>query len=181
MAALHSALQALSPVAFSEVPTSPDELVSYISALFSKTELIVESVPVPAAEEVSTNLRSTTVTSVASNASGMSSSSARSLPLSPEHAALQKEWGKPIKIGKDNPLNIPIYKCSGRDGRGAWFARRSVHEGLGFARFKRGLEREFPETMKVQGAPGEGNIRGIGGGKGVEDIKKDGKGRGEGY
>jgi hypothetical protein len=182
MAALHAALQALSPLNFSDVPTSPDELDTYISDLFTKTELILESVPIPAPEDVSTRPRSATASSVASNTSEMSSSSARSLSPSPEHAALQKEWGKPIKVsGKDNPLNISVHKCSGKDGRGAWFARRSVHEGLGFARFKRGLEREFPETMKVQGAPGEGNIRGIGGEKKVEDITVDGKGRIEVY
>ena len=182
MAALHSALQALSPLSFSDVPTNPDELDAYISDLFTKSELILESVPIPPPEDVSTRPRSATATSIASTSSEMSSSSARSLPPSPEHAALQKEWGKPIKIsGKDNPLNISVYKCNGKDGRGAWFARRSVHEGLGFARFKRGLEREFPESMKVQGAPGEGNIRGIGGEKRVEDITVDGKGRVEVY
>jgi hypothetical protein len=180
MAALHSALQALSPLNFSDVPTSHDELDTYISDLFTNAELILESVPPPPSEDVSTRPRS--ATSVASNTSEMSSSSARSSPPSPEHAALQKEWGKAIKAGgKDNPLNIPVYKCSGKDGRGAWFARRSVHEGLGFGRFKRGLEREFPETMKVQGAPGEGNIRGIGGEKRVEDITVEGKGRVEVY
>jgi hypothetical protein len=180
MTALHSALQALSPLNFSDVPTSADELDTYISDLFAKAELILESVPPPPSEDVSTRPRS--ATSVASNTSEMSISSARSLPPSPEHAALQKEWGKAIKAGgKDNSLNIPVYKCSGKDGRGAWFARRSVHEGLGFARFKRGLEREFPETMKVQGAPGEGNIRGIGGEKRIEDITVDGKGRVEVY
>ena len=177
MAALHSALQALSPLNFSDVPTSPDELDTYLSDLFTNTELILESVPIPSADDVSTRPRSATLSPVASNASEMSASSARSLSPPPEHATLQKEWGKPIKITKDNPLNISVHKCSGKDGRGAWFARRSVHEGLGFGRFKRGLEREFPESMKVQGAPGQGNIRGIGGEKRVEDITVDGRGR----
>lgn len=182
MATLHSALQALSPLNFSDVPTRPDEFDAYISDLFAKAELILESVPPPAPEDASPRPRSATGSSVASSASEMASSSARSLPPSPEHAALQKEWGKAIKVGgKDNPLNIPVYKCGGKDGRGAWFARRSIHEGLGFARFKRGLEREFPETMKVQGAPGEGNIRGIGGEKRIEDVTVEGKGRVEVY
>ena len=43
-----------------------------------------------------------------------------------------------------------------------------MHEGLGFQKFKMGLEREFPESLKVKGPPGEGNIRGIGGEKRVE-------------
>lgn len=70
---------------------------------------------------------------------------------------------------------------AGNDGKGAWFARRSVHEGLGFARWKRGLEREFPETMKVQGGPGEGNIRGIGGERRLERREVQGTGRLEVY
>lgn len=75
---------------------------------------------------------------------------------------------------------MAVYKLSSKDGKGAWFARRSVHEGLGFSRWKKGLEKEFPETLKVQGGPGEGNIRGIGGEKRVEDMKVDGVGKVEG-
>jgi len=82
---------------------------------------------------------------------------------------------------KDNPLGMSVYKMAGNDGKGAWFARRSVHEGLGFARWKRGLEREFPETMKVQGGPGEGNIRGIGGERRLEFREVQGTGRLEVY
>ena len=61
-----------------------------------------------------------------------------------------------------------VYKLSSKDGRGAWFARRSVHEGLPFSQWKDGLQGEFPESLKVQGGPGEGNVRGIGGERRVE-------------
>lgn len=81
---------------------------------------------------------------------------------------------------KDNPLGMNVYKLGGKDWKGAWFARRSVHEGLGFRKWKRGLEREFPETMKVQGGPGEGNIRGIGGEKRVAFKEVEGVGKMEG-
>ncbi len=81
---------------------------------------------------------------------------------------------------KENPLGMSVYKCSGKDGKGAWFARRSVHEGLGFTKWKKGLEREFPETMKVQGGPGEGSIRGIGGERRVEYKNVEGVGKLEG-
>jgi hypothetical protein len=57
---------------------------------------------------------------------------------------------------------------------------RSVHEGLGFTKWKRALEREFPETMKVQGGPGEGNIRGIGGEQRVAYKNIEGVGKMEG-
>ena len=82
---------------------------------------------------------------------------------------------------KDNPLEMSVYKCNGKDGKGAWFARRSVHEGLGFEKWKRGLKREFPETMKVQGGPGEGGIRGIGGERRVEYRDIEGVGKLEGW
>lgn len=75
---------------------------------------------------------------------------------------------------------MSVYKMGGKDGRGAWFARRSVHEGLGFRKWKLGLQREFPETLEVQGGPGEGNIRGIGGERRVENIVIDGVGSIEG-
>lgn len=81
---------------------------------------------------------------------------------------------------KENPLGMSVYKLGGKDGKGAWFARRSVHEGLGFTKWKKGLEREFPETMKVQGGPGEGNIRGIGGEKRVAFREVEGVGKMEG-
>lgn len=77
-------------------------------------------------------------------------------------------------------MGISVYKLAGKDGKGAWFARRSVHEGLGFEKWKKGLEREFPETMKVQGGPGVGNIRGIGGERRVEHKVVDGVGKMEG-
>jgi Protein of unknown function (DUF3074) len=179
MAALHSALQSLGTCKFDKIPRSPSELEPFLQVLFQQSQLILDSIPIPPPEDkLQSRPRSHTTTSVASNASEISSSSARSAPPIPEHAALQKEWGKPVKLNaKDNPLNMAVYRMGGKDGRGAWFARRSVQEGLGFAKFKKSLEMEFPESLAVQGAPGEGNVRGIGGDKKVEDISVPGKGR----
>ena len=110
----------------------------------------------------------------------MSSSSARAEPLVLAHGMLQKEWGKPIKLSaKENPMGIGVYKLSGKDGR-AWFARRSVHEGMPFSYWRKALQREFPESLQVQGAPGEGNIRGIGAERKVEKRAVDGVGCMEG-
>lgn len=151
--------------------------------MFTKAQLILESIPLPPIEEliVETRARSATTTSSASNLSEISASSARSDPLDPSYSSLQKEWGKPIKLAaKDNPLGIAVYKLSGKDGKGAWFARRSVHEGLGFRRWKLGLEREFPESLAVQGGPGEGNVRGIGGERRVEQKDINGVGKVQG-
>ncbi|KAL9114971.1 MAG: hypothetical protein Q9227_001214 [Pyrenula ochraceoflavens] len=181
MAALHSALKSLGPLSFDEFPETSGERDKYVHDLFTQTELILESVPPPVEDPNAPPFDPNSP--FAAKASEVRPSAARSAPPEPEYGALQKEWGKPIKLSaKDNPLGISVYKMSGKDGRGSWFARRSVHEGLGFARFKRGLEREFPESLKVQGAPGVGNIRGIGGERRVENISiENGKGKVEVY
>ena len=181
MAALHAALTALGPADFSNVPH--DNIKPFLSDAFSKGQLIVDSVPIAAPPESSTPLEgrscSNTATS-ASSASEISISSARSLPPPAEVEVLQKEW-KAVKLNpKDNPLGMSVYKLNAKDGKGAWFARRSVHEGLGFTKWKKALEKEFPETMKVKGGPGEGNIRGIGGERRVEYKSVEGVGKLEG-
>ena len=183
MAALHSALHALGPCKFSDVPTGEAELDHYLTDLFAKSQLILESIPIQAPEEaIHTRARSHTTSSIASNSSEISASSARSAPPSHEEIALQKEWGKPIKLSaKENPLSISVYKLSGKDGHGAWFARRSVHEGISFERFKKGLEQEFPEAVAVKGPPGSGNVRGIGAERKVFDLHREGHGRVEVY
>ena len=183
MAALHSALAALGPEDFSNVPTSDEELDKYMSNLFSQCEVIIESIPLPPPpDEKISRARAQTVSSIASNASEISSSSLRSAPAKPEHQDLQTLWGKPIKLSaKDNPLGMSVYKTSGKDGRGSWFARRSVHEGLGYSRWQAALAREFPESMDTPGEPWDGNIRGIGGERKVEDRSIEGKGRIEVY
>ena len=169
MTALHDALKTLGPTEFSTVPQDPESLAMYLKSAFQSAQIIIDSVPLPPSSGLPT-ARSRTV-SEASNSSEIASSAARSELLDPENAPLQKEWGKPLKLNaKDNPLDITAYKLAGKDGNGAWFARRSVHEGMGFKRWKLGLEREFPETLEVQGGPGEGNIRGIGGEKRVETM-----------
>lgn len=179
MAALHSALQTLSPTPFSSVPSDEKEAKEYLREAFAKAQIVIDSVPPPPIDDsVSTRPRAG---SSVSGSSRMYASSARADPLNPSHVPFQKEWGKPIKLSpKDNPLGISVYKMGGKDGRGAWFARRSVHEGMGFKKWKLGLQKEFPESMQVQGGPGEGNIRGIGGEKVVEKRQIEGTGDIEG-
>ncbi|RDW71252.1 hypothetical protein BP6252_07815 [Coleophoma cylindrospora] len=183
MAALHNALKSLGPTEYSDVPiSSPEALTPYLSDAFSAAQLIVDSVPnaAPSGNSVTSEQRER-ASSTASNASEMEISDARSSPPPADVEALQKEW-KPVKLNpRDNPLGISVYKLGGKDGKGAWFARKSVHEGLGFTKWKKSLEREFPETLKVQGAPGEGNIRGIGGERRVEYKSIEGVGNVEVY
>ena len=179
MAALHEALKSLGPCDFSELPT--DDLHSILIDAFTNGQTLVDSVPIapPASTSVTNEGRSRS-TSNASSASEISASSARSTPPPADIEALQKEW-KSVKLNpRENPLGMSVYKMGGKDGKGSWFARRSVHEGLGFKKWKKAMEREFPETMKVQGGPGEGNIRGIGGETRVEYKEIEGVGKLEG-
>ncbi len=178
MAALHEALKALGPIDFDDTPL--DDLKPFLSGSFSKAQLLVDSVPIPAPSDESTLDSRSRASSTASSASEISISSARSAAPPSDVEVLQKEW-KQVKMNpKDNPLGMSVYKLAGKDGRGSWFARRSVHEGLEITKWKKGLEREFPETMKVQGGPGEGNIRGIGGERRVAYKNVEGVGKIEG-
>ena len=183
MASLHEALQTLSPTAFSDVPLDEPGLSTYLQEAFAKCQILIDSVPPPPIESsaIPARSRANTLSSEASSLSEISTSSARPDPPIPEHAQFQKEWGKPIKLSaKENPMGMGVYKMSGKDGRGAWFARRSVHEGLDFSTWKDGLQAEFPESIKVLGGPGEGNIRGIGGERRVEKREIEGVGTMEG-
>jgi hypothetical protein len=186
MAALHEALQTLAPIDFSTVPVDDDNLKSFLSETFGDAQLLIDSIPIPAPGEETITLsvgrsRANTTSSITSSASEISLSTSRPSLPPPEVEALQKQWGKPVRLNaKENPLGISVYKLAGKDGKGAWFARRSIHEGLGFEKWKKGLQKEFPQTMKVQGGPGEGNIRGIGGERRVEYRTVDGMGKLEG-
>ncbi|KAL2000627.1 hypothetical protein VTN02DRAFT_2842 [Thermoascus thermophilus] len=209
MAALHQALECLAPTSWDSVPVSPpDNLRAYVSDIVKKSRLIVESVPEPPSfspvsnesHPITPSSRSSRAPSSAKSASFSSSSSlSPSSPSSPfssqiSHSSartgttdpqlitsLRKEWGKPIKIGngKENPLDIPVYKLASKDGRGSWFARRSVHEGLPFSRWKEKMQSEIGETIRMReeekrkrpGSTPEASIRGIGGDKKVESIE----------
>lgn len=181
MAELHKALEWLRQKEFSEVPV--DNLAVYFRDCFAEAELIVNSVPPPpGGDEFSRATRSRLDPNGAAKASEMTSSNARPPPPTPAHEELQKGWGKPLKIGaKDNPMGVSVYKMAGHDRHGAWFARRSVHEGLGFAKWKKAMQREFPESLAVQAGPGEGSVRGIGGDRRLERQEIEGVGKMEVY
>ncbi|KAJ4268478.1 hypothetical protein NW762_002541 [Fusarium torreyae] len=173
----HEPLGSMGPLEWEQVPQ--DNLNEFLTDIISETQTVIESIPAPAKEASNSGGRARSKTESAASAPDVK----RALTLRQKAEAisqaqdLQKEW-KEIKVNaKDNPLGISVYKLSAKDGRGAWFARRSVHEGLSFDDWKKGLAVEFSETMKVQGAPGSGNIRGIGADKRVEDklIDDDGQ------
>ncbi|KAF2875497.1 hypothetical protein BDV95DRAFT_674750 [Massariosphaeria phaeospora] len=181
MSQLHKALESFRPKDFSEVPA--DELNGFLSDLFSKAELVANSVPPPPnGTPYESSRRSRSDANGATAAADLTVSQARRPPPQPEQAELQKAWGKPVKLGaKESALGVSVFKMAGNDRHGAWFARTSVHEGLGFTKWKRAMMREFPESLEVEGGPGVGNVRGIGGDKRLEDINVKGVGKLEVY
>jgi hypothetical protein len=181
MAELHEALKALSPTTWDDVPV--DDLSPYMTALLTSGELICNSVPPPADGvpflEAKPHFDQP---NAATSHNDVLPSQARSHPPSKDHEDLQKNWGKAMKFSaKENPLNIAVYKMAGKDRFGAWFARRSIHEGIGFSKFVNAMKHEFDESLAVEGGPGSGSIRGIGADTRLEKKEVDGLGAVEVY
>ncbi|EEP77231.1 predicted protein [Uncinocarpus reesii 1704] len=180
MAALHAALRSLEPVSIDDIPTENADLYTYLRDLLVQARLIVESVPEPpslAPTGSTTADNPSNQSSRAASQNGSKISASRSTPAldSGDIHALQKEWGRPFnKVDnvKENPMRIPVYKLRSKDGKGAWFARRSVHAGtLSYSRFKDKLQNELAETMKLREETGEGvSIRGVGSERRLEQL-----------
>lgn len=184
MSTVHKALEALHPREWSEFPQG-EALRPFLQETFLKAETIISSVPQPAGgDPFEPCSPSTSITHP--NAAKTASEIHRSTSRGPDPEvdgleSLQKGWGKPVKINaKDNPLGMSVWKMAGHDRHGAWFARRSVHEGLGFSKWKKAMQREFAQSLAVDGGPGEGSIRGIGADRRLEREVVQGTGQVEG-
>ncbi|PMB69981.1 Reticulocyte-binding protein 2 a [Beauveria bassiana] len=167
----HEPLQALAPADWNDLPQ--DDLAAYMNHIFAQSMIVVESIPSPSSAATSASsgrARAKTESAAVLRNDAQRFRALRQPAASLEAAmALRKDW-KEVKVNpKENPLGINVFKMSSKDGKGAWFARQGVHEGLSFDDWKVGLEREFAESLKVQGSPGVGNIRGIGADRHVED------------
>ncbi|KAI0862361.1 hypothetical protein F4860DRAFT_502745 [Xylaria cubensis] len=147
MPSAHDTFKALGPVEWESF--AQEGLAKLMTDIFSDAHCLIDSIPAPAVDAGPMPSRATEPS---------------------DHAQqLRKEW-KEVKVNaRDNPLGLGIYKMAAKDGKGAWFARRSIHDGPSFEKWKRGMEREFAESLKVQGQPGDGKIRGLGADKRVED------------
>ncbi|KAI5804418.1 hypothetical protein EDC01DRAFT_643319 [Geopyxis carbonaria] len=137
MTEVHEALKALAPTEHHAFPDSPAVVDVHLASHLASTHTLIASIPPPAAVPPGATLPA-----------------ASTLP--PAAAALQKDW-KPVKLSaKDNPLDISVFKLAAKDGKGSWFARRSIHTDVPFARFKAGLQAEFACR------DGDAPVRGIG-------------------
>ncbi|KAI2630955.1 hypothetical protein GGR54DRAFT_584918 [Hypoxylon sp. NC1633] len=170
MPSAHEVFKALGPVDWRDI--AQDQLETFLKDVFSDAQCVVDSIPVSltSSSQKLGRQRSATDTNLPSLPGRTSKSSERATEL-------RKEW-KEVKINpRENPLGLDVYKLSAKDGKGAWFARRSVHDGLTFEKWKLGMEKELDESMKVQGKPGDGSIRGIGADKRVVNETVQGSGR----
>jgi hypothetical protein len=168
MAELWQAFETLGPRDFSDIPT--DCLSAFLQDTFSAAHTIVNSVPQGGESTSNDSLKQAdaAATRVLSSAD-MPSIHSFAPPPCPAEIEMSKCWGKPLRLyAKDNPLGLSLYKMAAHDRHGAWFARRSIHKGLPFSRWKAAMQREFHESMAIVGAPGAGSIRGIGAEKRLE-------------
>lgn len=173
MADLSSAMTALGHQDFNSLP---EDLKSFMKDEFAKAEIILNSVPLPPPHDSPPPSKSSKKASSAAD----TLMSYDGLPKIGVDAALQKEWGKPQKIKDDNPLNVSVYKMSGHDKGGAWFARRSVHQGIGFEKLHEAMASEFDVSLAVKDGPGSGAVRGIAGDNKLEEKEVEGIGKLEG-
>lgn len=169
MPSAHEAFKALGPISWEHI--TQDQLDSFLQETFSDAQCIVDSIPVSSSSSSQKPGRPRSATD--SNLPLPS----RNSKSSDRVAELRKDW-KEVKVNpRENPLGLDVYKLAAKDGKGAWFARRSVHDGITFEKWKLGMEKELDESMKVQGKPGDGSIRGIGADKKVVNQNVEGKGK----
>ena len=186
MAEVKQAFESLSPIHFDAVP---DDLEEFLRTAFSHAELILDSVPPPPSTNDSaaqTNGSTSTFEPAPANSAAKGSETLSAphpslhLPLTKDQNQL-KQWGKPIKLSaRDNPLGVAVYKMAAHDRHGAWFARRSLHQGIGFERMKKAMQKEFIVSLKVQEGPGSGAVRGISADRMLERKSVEGVGAIEG-
>jgi len=143
MTDVHTALKTLSPTEHSEFPSDPASLNLHLATSLADAHFLISSLPPPAGIPESVTLPE---------------------PSNPDMAVLQEEW-KPVKLSaKENPIGVSVFKLSAKDGKGTWFARRSIHTDIPFRRFKAGLQQEFQQPRKGGSEEGvvQGPVRGIG-------------------
>lgn len=192
----HEPFKALGPIDWSEISSQSEggSLPSFLSSTFASAQTLVDSIPeIPKSASGSTSSTASGRARAATDSAAaaphqhqVATASATSTAGDAELAArIRKDW-KGVKVGpKENPMGISVWKLSssGGDGRGAWFARRSVHREPAYERWRAGLAGEFEETLRRnRRAPGGGGgdqggmhrIRGIGAEKRVEEMGVEG-------
>lgn len=179
MSEFKEALSSISPIPYSSLP-SQDELPEFLKTSFHHAEVILNSIPT---SDSSATFLHPSLPDSATNASETlcDQSLVPLVPISGRDPGLQKLWGKPYKLStKDNPLGVAVYKMAAHDRHGAWFSRRSLHQGIGFEKFRAGMRKEFLHSLKVKGGPGSGAVRGVAADRRIVKKNVEGVGKVEG-
>lgn len=203
------------------IQDDPPALAVLLDSTFSRARLLLESIPAPYPEaSTSVSSKPGRPRSHTDSAVSFISDPGPSQPGDSSHhhqtaadtetiTKLRKEWkdlkmrpaqppsqlGKPVddKTSGPNPHGIAMYKMGGKDGKGAWFARRSLHfpptsrqgengsgngnkSGAWFDKWEAALRREMQVTLERAAAspgkvPGTGNVRGIGAERRVDGVE----------
>ena len=174
------ALSSICPIPYSSVPSQNDELSQFLKRSFQQAELILNSIP--SGDSTATSFHPAPANSATNASETVCDQSSVPLPSIPgRDPELQRQWGKPIKLSaKDNPLGVAVFKMAAHDRHGAFFARRSVHQGIGIEKFRAGMQREFLHSLKVSGGPGSGAVRGVAADRRLLKKHVDGAGSVEG-
>lgn len=181
----HEPFKSLGPIDWAEVTAQADTLPSLLTTTFADAQTLLESIPdLPSSSSSRPAVvtgRARAATDSAAVAPHITTSKGTAGGDEATAAKIKKDWKEMKVSAKDNPMGIHVWKLSAKDGKGAWFARRSVHRELGFERWKEGLEREFEQTLGVKADNPDdqlvGKIRGIGAEKRVEDTTVEGVAR----
>ncbi|KAK3357275.1 hypothetical protein B0T25DRAFT_152356 [Lasiosphaeria hispida] len=185
----HEPFKSLGPLTWDAITSPTTTLPDLLTTTFANAQILVDSIPADnpplAATKPQTvgRARSQTASAVLPSAAA-APDRARSATNPAAATQLHKEW-KDVKASA-NPLGISVYKLAGKDGKGSWFARRSVHRGVGFEKWRLGLKREFAEALAgtVEDIPEsekgltekKGSVRGIGAERRVERVVVPGVG-----
>ncbi|KAI9672721.1 MAG: hypothetical protein M1831_000156 [Alyxoria varia] len=176
---LKEAFDSLSPIDYEDVPTDTASLKPFISTSLAHAETLANSVPAAYPTTKGDDIAKYEPLP-ANSASKLSETLCDHIPpisIRPD-ADQEKAWGKPLNLAKkDNPLGIMLFKRAGHDKHGAWFARRSVHQGIGFEKMKKAMQREFLESLKKKEGPGSGAVRGVAADRRMEKHIVEGLGR----
>ncbi|KAK0711342.1 hypothetical protein B0H67DRAFT_555333 [Lasiosphaeris hirsuta] len=186
----HEPFKSLGPLTWGAVTSPSTTLPDLLTTTFANAQILVDSIPAdnppPVAPKPQTpgRARSQTASAVLPSAAAVAHDRTRSATNPAAAAQLRKEW-KDVKASA-NPLGISVYKLAGKDGKGSWFARRSVHRGVEFEKWRLGLKREFAEALAgtVEDIPEsekglaekKGSVRGIGAERRVERLVVPGVG-----
>ncbi|KAL2024634.1 hypothetical protein VTK56DRAFT_6835 [Thermocarpiscus australiensis] len=202
----HEPFRSLGPLSWTDDICGRDRaaLSDLLTTTLANAQLLIDSIPTPTTTPPTKTTSSSSSSSSSSSTSGprrarsqtdpprFTTPDTKQKPSDGKHEnetvqKLRREW-KDLRVAPSastNPHGIVMHKLAARDGKGAWFARRSLHRSgrdagsVTFDKWEAALRREMQVTLdrveRENGKePGTGNIRGIGAERRVGRVDVDG-------